>query len=132
NYSFQHVNLLAELNQGEFTVHSNICDPNIETSNDLDGSILPHLSVHGIIRVGRADLFNLGITADSLQYAGNINVDASFDQPGKIDSVVQADSNIVVMDGKQIFTDRILLKCLSSADTMQINIRAPFIDAQLA
>ena len=131
-YPFQNINLQVGLNHAEFTVRSNIHDPNLETDIDLTGRIRPGLSVQGTIRVGSADLFKLGLAADSLQYAGNINVDASYNQPNKIDAFVQADSNTVVMHGRQISTDRVLLKVHADTDTMQINFDAPFMDAQFA
>ena len=131
-YLFQNVDLEVGLNQADFTVRSNIHDPNLETDIDLNGRIRPGFSVQGTIRVARADFFKLGLTADSLQYAGNINLDASYDQANKIDAFVQADRNIVVMHGKEISTDRVLLKCHAGADTMQINFHSPFMDAQFA
>jgi hypothetical protein len=132
NYPFQNINLEVGLNHADFTVRSNIHDPNLETDIALNGRIRPGFSVQGIIRVARADLFKLGVTADSFQYAGNINVDASYDHANKIDGFVQADSNTVVMHGRQISTDRVLLKCHADTDTMEINIHAPFVDAEFA
>ncbi len=132
NYSFQNINLLAELSQAGFTVRSNINDPNLETYIDLHGRILRGYSVQGTIQIENADLFNLGLTADSLQYAGNINIDASYDQRNKIDALLQADSNIVFMHGRQVLTDHVLLKCNADADSIQIGFHTPFIDAQFA
>ena len=132
NYPYQNLNLQAALNQAVFKVHSNIHDPNLETDITLDGRIQPSLSVHGTILVGIADLFKLGLTRDSLHYAGNINVDASYDRPNKIDAFVQADSNTVVIHGRQISTGRVLLKCYADADSVQIAFHAPFVDAQFA
>lgn len=131
-YLFQNINLEVGLHHADFTVRSNIHDPNLETDINLAGRIHPDFSVQGTIRVGTADLFKLGLTTDSLQYAGNINVDASYDQPNKIDAFVQADSNTIVIHGRQISTDRVLLKCHAHTDTMEINFLAPFMDAQFA
>ncbi|MFL5809745.1 MAG: translocation/assembly module TamB domain-containing protein, partial [Flavisolibacter sp.] len=132
NYPFQNINLQAGLNRGDFTVRWTIHDPHLETAIDMDGRIHPELSVQGTIKVAGADLFQLGLTTDSLQYAGNIIIDASFHEPNRVDAFLQADSNTVVMNGRRIATDRFLLKGHTDADTMHIAFHAPFMDAELA
>ena len=132
NYPFQNVQLQAGVSKGKFMVRSNIHDPNLETSINLDGHLLPGLAVKGTIDVVNADLFKLGLISDSLQYSGNIYVDASYDMSGKIDALLQADNNIVGVHGRKILTDSIILTGRADSDTLQVNFHAPFMDAQLA
>ena len=129
-YPFQNINLQAGLNQSDFTVRSIIHDPNLETDIDMNGRIDPVMSVKGTMRVGNADFFKLGLTTESLRYTGNIHVHGSYEQPNKIDAFLQLDSNIVVVRGKEISTDHVLLKCYADTNTIQIGFHAPFIDAQ--
>jgi translocation and assembly module TamB len=131
-YSFQNINLQVGLDHADFEVHSNIQDPNLKTNIDLAGRIDPGYLVHGTIRVNSADLFKMRLTTDSFQYAGNIIVNASYDQPNKINAYLEADSNTVFINGKQISTERVSLKSYADTDTMMMNFEAPFMDARFA
>ena len=131
-YPFQNINMLAGLSHSNFKLRSNIHDPNLETDIKLDGHIRKGISVNGSVKVASSDFFKLRLSNENMQYAGNINVDASYYQPNKIDAVVKADNNIIVVHGRQISTAQVLVKCNGSADSMQIGLHAPFIDAQLA
>ena len=132
NYPFQNINLQTGLDHGDFTIRSDIHDPNFESDIEINGRIRPGLSVQGTIGVASAELFKLGLTSDSVRYAGNIRIDASYKQPNKINAFVQADSNTVSIHGRQISTDRILLNCFADTDTIQVSFHAPFIEAQFA
>jgi translocation and assembly module TamB len=131
-YPFQNINLQVGLDQSDFKVRSNIQDPNFKTDIDLAGRIDPGYSVHGTIRVKSADLFNMRLTTDSLQYAGNMIVNASYEQPNRINAYLESDSNTVFINGRQISTDRVSLKCYADTDTMVMNFQAPFMDARFA
>ncbi|MHA4842880.1 translocation/assembly module TamB domain-containing protein [Flavitalea antarctica] len=131
NYPFENINLWIGLDKALFTVRSDIDDPNLNTEIDLDGSIDPGYSVRGKIRVKNADLFSMGILADSFQYAGNIAVEASFDRPNEIKAYLGSDSNTVFIKGRQISTESFSLRGYADSDTMMVNVLAPFMEAEL-
>ncbi len=131
NYPVSNMDLQAGLHSSAFTIRSSILDPNLQAQMDLNGLLSPVFSVQGDVQIKRADLTQLGFTSDSLAYAGNINVNASYEQPYKINVRIRTDSNHLLIHGKQINADSFLLTCKTDQDSMMMAAKAPFIDAEL-
>ncbi|MCU7548031.1 translocation/assembly module TamB [Chitinophagaceae bacterium LB-8] len=131
-YSYSNINLEGGISKSVFTARGRIDDPNLETEIDLQGHISNRgTAVQGNILIGRADLNKIHLTGDSIIVASNINIDADYASPQRINASIRADSNRITVRGKEVFADSISFICKSDPDSTLLLANAPFINATL-
>jgi hypothetical protein len=130
-YPFSNIDMEGQYSGSEFTIRSSINDPNLQAEMNLKGRIGSGPAVKGNIQIGKADLTQLGLTPDTIAFASNISIDADYTHPPKLQALLQADSNTIMIRGKKIFTDSLSFICNADKDSSLILVNAPIISATL-
>jgi translocation and assembly module TamB len=129
-YPYSNINLEGSYAKSQFTARGRIDDPNLETDLDINGHV-SNPAVKGTVRIGKADLKKLGLTPDSIAFAGRIMVDASYVDRQKLNATVWVDSTQLSVSGKEIYADSVSLICKGNTDSTFIELQSPFVQAEL-
>jgi translocation and assembly module TamB len=130
-YPFSQVQLKAGLDRSKFILGLQTRDPNLETTVNLHGHLIPGYFAEGTIHVTHADLKQLRLTTDSVLYSGYLHLHAAYNPPYTIDAEVETDSNSITISGRNFQTNPFSFSCRADGDSTVILAKAPFFNAQV-
>ncbi|MBC7849813.1 MAG: translocation/assembly module TamB domain-containing protein [Chitinophagaceae bacterium] len=132
SYDYSNINLVADYDKGVFHAVGGIDDEYLVTKLNLSGNLdSANLSAKGNVNVGKADLYNLKLSKDTLAISTNIVVDASSIQPKSMNANIIIDSTLLTVSGKQISIDTVQVNGRSTNDSTFISMSSPFLLAAL-
>ncbi len=132
NYTYQGLNLKANIKNGLYSLTGNINDPNLQTDLDVKGSLNGNYpTANGFINIVKADFRKLGFTADTINLTSNIVLDVKSIDPKSLDASVDLTKTSLDYNGQNFALDSMYAKAETIGDTSKVNLVLPFATALL-
>ena len=115
---------------GSYDIQGNITDSLLRLNMQMKTALnRQYPTATGKINIANADLFALGLYADTLRFRTMMDIQGKDLSPENLNAVVRLDSTVIVKDGKQLRVDSLIAKgSIDSAKTL-LTIKSPFADA---
>lgn len=129
NYTYHNALINANLESGVIKSDGNINDENLKLDYDINADVRnDYPLVSGIINVDTAQLFNLHLYTDTLNFAGKAIVQSTSLKPRSLDASLLLDSIRMQINRNPFFIDSIALVATSANGIDSIDLRSPFAD----
>jgi hypothetical protein len=115
---------------GAYDIKGNIADSllrlNMQMKADLNKA---YPTAIGKINIKNADLFTLGLAADSLRFKTMLDIRGTDLSPENLNALVRLDSTVLFKNGQQLFVDSLIARGRRDSGQTFLTLQSPFADA---